>query len=124
MIEPIQAQLHVYGPLGATVLPDGTIAQVIANIYAPQNEAIVLDATTLNLYLGDPDDDDYENNIPDNTEIFCWCIGTVILKPSLIDGSSTLSFNLAVSQYVWNARREFQLTCVCSFHNSYFSSHF
>ncbi|KAJ7907696.1 hypothetical protein B0H13DRAFT_1879318 [Mycena leptocephala] len=59
------ATLRVYSGSGDAPLPDNTIAFVIAKACAPTGKPIELDALYLSAFPGDPNDDQYDEHIPE-----------------------------------------------------------
>ena len=59
------ADLHIYSPMNDILHPDNTIAFVHARTHIGSNGHVELDASHLICFSRDPEDESYENSIPD-----------------------------------------------------------
>ena len=73
----IQASLCVYSPPNDNPLPPQTVMFAIAKVFAPANGTILMDVLTLVPYPGNPDDDAYDDTIPDFPAMLAMVTGPV-----------------------------------------------
>ena len=102
----IQASLRVYSPPNDNPLPPQTVVFAVAKVFAPANGTILMDVLTLVLYPGNPDDDAYDDTIPDFPATLAMVTGPVRAKHHLCDSDSkSRAFFVEVSEYVCDTAR-------------------
>jgi hypothetical protein len=96
----LPAELRVYTPSATElILPNDTVAYVVAKCHFPVRELAVLDALYLAKVPGDVNDDRYEDRVPDIPIPFVFGIGQVAGEVPM--SSPVLKcFALSVSEYV------------------------
>ena len=96
--EALTAKLRIFAPVRTAVLPDMTVAFIIAKGHFAPGDTIYLDAYVLNPFPGDPSDDHYEDPIPDCPYPFVFVIGQV----TSIDNSSVNhpAINILATEYI------------------------
>ncbi|KAF8588292.1 hypothetical protein K439DRAFT_1406623 [Ramaria rubella] len=106
-------EIRVYTPRTATLFRDCTVVNVIGRLFAPSEGTFLIDVLNIVPFPGNPEDDeDYESSIVDDTSVKIWAIGTVIDNAEQwTDGSSRI-FSVAVSDYVRDKIRHFQISCL------------
>ena len=95
----LPADLRIYSPMNDILHVDNTVAFVHARAQITQNGTVLLDASHLVSCAGNPDDDDYENMIPDFPYPFVIALGNVSGRHSHMANGSRI-FPMAVSEYV------------------------
>ena len=96
----IPADIHIYSPYNDVVLPDDTIAFVVARAFCPPNETAFLDAYHLIPVPGNPTETEYQSQrVPDCPYPFALGVGAVSGTEVLAD-SVTKAFSVVVSDYV------------------------
>ena len=73
----INSELRVFAPARAAVLPNMTVAFVIAKAHVSSGEGSILDAYVVVPFPGDPSSNEYEDAIPDVPNPFVFVIGQV-----------------------------------------------
>ena len=74
----LPAELHVYTPSAMElILPNDTVAYVVAKCHFPAHELAVLDTLYLAKVPGDVNDDRYKDCVPDIPIAFVFSIGQV-----------------------------------------------
>lgn len=102
----IQASLRVYGPPNENPLPPQTVVFAVAKAFAPANGTILMDVLTLVPYPGNPDDDSYDDFIPDFPATLAMVTGPVHMKPFVCsDDSKSRGFFIEASEYVRDTAR-------------------
>lgn len=111
----LPANIRVYSPMNDVPHPDNTIAYVYARAHITNDLTVLMDASEIIACPGDPDDDSYQDSVPDMPNPFLIALGHVSGKAShLPDGSR--SFPLAASEYVRDNTHLSTIRCApCSF---------
>ncbi|KIP03196.1 hypothetical protein PHLGIDRAFT_54813, partial [Phlebiopsis gigantea 11061_1 CR5-6] len=73
----IPAELRIYSPPDDVAHPDYTIAHVVAKAHLAANGTALLDAISVAPVPGDPEDDSYEDRVPDLPYPFIFALGVV-----------------------------------------------
>ncbi|KDQ49074.1 hypothetical protein JAAARDRAFT_143925 [Jaapia argillacea MUCL 33604] len=111
----LPAKLHAYSPPNDTILPDNTVAFVIAKVFAPPNADIILNAIHVVPLPGNPNNDDYESHIPDVPHPFFLGLGSAQgLQETLADGKLR-GFTVLLSDYVRESVKQFNIQFVSFF---------
>jgi hypothetical protein len=95
----IGADIYIYSPLCAPLLPNMTIAYITAKFYAPSNGKVLLDSLHCFPFLGDPTQDDYDNLFLEELPNFVFLLGNVPTAHTF-NASGLRFFMLNVSEYV------------------------
>lgn len=96
----IPADIHIYSPYNDVVLPDDTIAFIVARAFCPPNETAFLDAYHLIPVPGNPTETEYQSQrVPDCPYPFALGVGAVSGTEVLAD-SVTKAFSVVVSDYI------------------------
>lgn len=95
----LPADLRVYSPMNDIPHPDNTIAFVYARGHIPHNDIAVLDASHVIPFPGDPDDETYEDSVPNLPNPFVIGLGQVTGRTELLSQGSRL-FHVATSDFV------------------------
>lgn len=99
--DPCPAEIRIYSPYGDTILPDNTVAFVVAKAQFPVNEPVLLEASTLIPMPGDPSDEDYELSLPDCPFPHVIGVGHVPSAAISLPGASkSKAFNVNCSDFV------------------------
>lgn len=99
---PVSAEIRKYSPPGECVLPDDTIAYVIAKAYVPASallDPVLLEAVHIAAEPGDPKSESYEDSVPDFLFPTVFAHGAVCEEPKT-DARGVVLFPLAVSDYI------------------------
>ena len=99
---PISAEIRKYSPPGECVIPDDTIAYVVAKAYVPastQSGLVLLEAIHIAPEPGNPNSEMYQDSVPDFPFPIVFAEGTVCEEPNT-EGGSVVLFALAVSDYI------------------------
>jgi hypothetical protein len=95
----LPANIRIYSPMNDVPHSDNTIAFIYARAHVTNTHSVLMDASEIVPCPGDPEDDSYQDSVPDMPNPFIIALGHVSGKPShLPDGSR--SFPLTVSEYV------------------------
>ena len=108
----IQANLRVYSPPNDQPLPSQTVVFAVSKAFAPANGTILLDVLTLVPYPGNPDDDAYEDTIPDFPATLAMITGPVRAKHHVGNDGKSRAFFVEVSEYVRDTARISNIECV------------
>ncbi|KAJ7233633.1 hypothetical protein C8J57DRAFT_1729387 [Mycena rebaudengoi] len=106
------ATLRIYSAAGDAPLPDNTVAFVVAKAFAPTNKPIELDALFLSAVPGDPNDDDYDERVPD-FPVFIYGVGHIPanhVPQSFDDGGK--AFTLSLTEYVAGGSKSSTIQCL------------
>ncbi|EIW85870.1 hypothetical protein CONPUDRAFT_150645 [Coniophora puteana RWD-64-598 SS2] len=110
------AQIRVYSPKRDQVLPNDTVAFVIAKAYFERGGTILLDTQPQQFFPipGDPSDEHYLDHVPEFSHPMLFAVGRVCPTSS---GDSVASpvrrFDLAVSEYVRNSTQHSTVELAC-----------
>ncbi|ETW84532.1 hypothetical protein HETIRDRAFT_312318 [Heterobasidion irregulare TC 32-1] len=74
---PIQSSLRVYSPPNDVPFPEQSIVFACTKAHAPMNDTVLLDAISVFAYPGNPDADDYQDDILDFPATFAAFTGLV-----------------------------------------------
>src|SRR5882762_8260072 len=95
----LPANVRIYSPMNDVLHADNTIAFVYALAHIPTNSIVVMDASHVLPFPGDPLTDSYEDSVPNLPNPFVIALGHVSGNAShLPEGSRT--FPILVSEYV------------------------
>jgi hypothetical protein len=95
----LPANIRIYSPMNDILHAENTIALVYARAHITNDSTVLMDASHIIPCPGNPDDDSYQDSVPDLPNPFVIALGHVSGRAShLPDGSRT--FPLAVSEYV------------------------
>jgi hypothetical protein len=75
--DPIPAQIRIYSPNGDVVHPDSTVVFLFAKVFAPPQGPILLEAKWAHPFPSNPNDDGYDDAIPDALYPTFFCLVTV-----------------------------------------------
>jgi hypothetical protein len=95
----LPGELRIYSPMNDVLHPDHTIAFVHARAHITANGHVQLDASHLIRFPGDPEDESYENSIPDFPYPLIIALGNVSSRHSHTPNGSRV-FPMSVSDYV------------------------
>jgi hypothetical protein len=110
------ADLRVYSPFKDALLPDETVAFIIAKGFAPLGESVQLDTFYLSQVPGDPSADSYDDSVPNVPIPFIFAIGQVSSGVSLLPGTKIKCFSVALTEYIRDDYRSSTIVFVlCSF---------
>ena len=98
---PILGELrsYCYSPTEA-VLKDNTVIFVVAKAHAPPNSVVLLECLYMAPIPGDPDEESYDDNIPDTQYPFIFCLGQVTRSTEPTATSTLKTFQMNVSEFV------------------------
>ena len=99
------ANIRIYGGPNGVPLMENTVAFAIAQAFVTADGSVRMDASFLVPVPGDPDDDTYEDGIPDVPIPFIFGVGQVMHSVPSTPQNSISSFQVSVSEYVRDARR-------------------
>ncbi|KIJ57953.1 hypothetical protein HYDPIDRAFT_72782, partial [Hydnomerulius pinastri MD-312] len=97
------AELRVYSPFNDSVLPDNTVAFVIAKAHFPggiPKENVLLEASHVIPLPGDPSSDTYENSLPDSPYPFVAGLGSVPSRTETLADGVSKGFTVVSSDFV------------------------
>jgi hypothetical protein len=95
----LPANIRIYSPMNDIPHADNMIAFVHARAHISNDFTVVMDASEIVACPGNPEDDAYQDTVPDMPNPFVLALGHVSGKAShLPDGSR--SFPISVSEYV------------------------
>ncbi|KIJ58462.1 hypothetical protein HYDPIDRAFT_64631, partial [Hydnomerulius pinastri MD-312] len=97
------AELRVYSPFNDSVLPDNTVAPVIAKAHFPggiPKENVLLKASHVIPLPGDPSSDTYENSLPDSPYPFVAGLGSVPSRTETLADGVSKGFTVVSSDFV------------------------
>ncbi|KAH9984944.1 hypothetical protein BJV77DRAFT_1034934 [Russula vinacea] len=110
---PIPADVIVECSPSQPLLRDNTAAFVIGRTFVPsrgERGPILLDTLQVSPIPGDPDDASYDTHVPSFSIPVVIAQGSVA-SASSTDSCATLSFPLAVSDYVWSSVKRSTVLC-------------
>jgi hypothetical protein len=113
----LPAELRKYSPTGDTVLPDDTIAFVVAKAYVPPvhvSKTVLLDVMFLIPIPGDPSSTDYDERAPDFYTPLIFGIGTVATAQEALPNTPVF-FPVTVSEFVRGSPKQSVLQYVFLF---------
>jgi hypothetical protein len=99
------------------ILPDNTVIFVVAKAHAPPNACVVMDSLYIAAIPGNPEDESYDDHVPDMCYPFVFCLGQVTRSLSATATSTLKTFQLNVSEYVRSKQNTSSLQC--AFHIIY-----
>lgn len=100
------ADLRVYASTGRPILPEGTVAFVIAKLCrasgdpAEDDPKFHLDAITIEPHPGDPSAEEYDSITPDNVVPWIWAVGSVASNLNVMPDKKSKSFKLIAADWV------------------------
>jgi hypothetical protein len=95
----LPANICIYSPMNDVPHSDNTIAFIYACTHVTNTHSVLIDASEIIPCPGDPDDDLYQDSVPDMPNPVLIALGHVSGKPNhLPDGSR--SFSLTITEYV------------------------
>ncbi|KAF8587865.1 hypothetical protein K439DRAFT_1544135 [Ramaria rubella] len=107
------AEIRMYSPHNENPIGDSTVVNLFGRIFAPSDGKAMIDGISMVPYPGDPaNKEKYESSILDDTSVKIWAVGTVLNNAELWKDGSLRIFNLAVSDYIRDKTRHFQLSCL------------
>ena len=112
----LPAELRKYSPSTDTILPDDTIAFVVAKAYVPSvdvSKTVLLDAMLLIPIPGDPSSPDYDERTPDLYTPLIFGIGTVAASQEALP-NTPVYFPTTVSEFVRGSPKQTVLQYVFS----------
>jgi hypothetical protein len=107
----INVDIHIYSPPHAPLLPNMTIAYIMAKLYAPSNGKVLLDSLVCFPFLGDPTQDDYDNLFLEELPNFVFLLGNMPTAHTS-NASGLCFFMLNVSEYIRDTARSSQIMYV------------
>ena len=103
----------MYSPAQDAILRDHTIAFVIGALHAPAGSPAFIDANQRFIpFSGDPRKEGYEKGVLDMPYLHVVAIGEVLDQADIVDDDTGRSFNIAVSEYVLDGFKPFELKFV------------
>ncbi|KAF8576087.1 hypothetical protein K439DRAFT_1368118 [Ramaria rubella] len=105
-----EANIRAYCPHGDSLLPDFTMVNLFARIFAPSDVNYLVDTFSMVAFLGNPNDDNYEVSIINDTFVKRWGVGIILNNAKQWKDGCSRIFNLGVLDYVCDKARHFQLT--------------
>jgi hypothetical protein len=107
----LPANLRIYSPMNDILHSDNTVAFVYARAHIASTSLVLMDASHVIPFPGDPLSDSYGDSVPNLPNPFVIALGHVSGKAShLPDGSRT--FPLALSEYVRDSTQVCAITYV------------
>ena len=97
--------LYVYSTSSDVLLPNNTVAFVIAKTWIPLHNIAILDALYLTKVPGDPNSEMYKDNVPDIPIPFVQGVGQVTGCTNVLPGTKINCFPVNVSEYVQDEQR-------------------
>ncbi|KAH7904539.1 hypothetical protein BJ138DRAFT_1019010 [Hygrophoropsis aurantiaca] len=107
----VSAEIRVYSPFNDTILPDNTVAFVVAKAFFPNNDTVLLDASHVIPMPGDPSSDDYDNFLPDCPYPFLIGLGSVPSKFELLPDGVSKTFNVISSDFIRDGVKSSTIQC-------------
>ena len=95
----LPANVRIYSPMNDVLHADNTIAFVYALAHIPINSIVVMDASHVLPFPGDPQTDSYEDSVPNLPNPFVIALGHVSGNASHLPEGSRM-FPILVSEYV------------------------
>ena len=95
----LPANIRIYSPINDIPHADNTIAFVYARAHITNDLTVLMDASEIIACPGDPNDDSYQDSVPDMPNPILIALGQVSGKASHLPDASRC-FPLAVSEYV------------------------
>ncbi|KAJ6464580.1 hypothetical protein C8R45DRAFT_840272, partial [Mycena sanguinolenta] len=96
----VVAEIRFYATNDTQSLPYGSVVFALCKAHAPANSAIILDAVTFILILGDRNSQAYEDQLPDEHRSFAFAVGHVTGQPEIPnDGFFSRAFSMSGSDY-------------------------
>lgn len=97
----LPAELCIYSPFNDTVLQDQTVVFAVAWAHFPSHGTILLDASHLFPFPGDPSEEDtYDHNLPDCRVPFVIGLGSVPFHHEMLSDGVSKAFNVVCSDFV------------------------
>ncbi|KAI6150346.1 hypothetical protein BKA82DRAFT_139069, partial [Pisolithus tinctorius] len=100
------AQVQVYSPFNDTVHTEDTVAFMVARTYIPTSipkDTILLEASDVIPFLGDPTSEEYKAALPDCPCMFVYGLGSVSSHAITLPDGVLKAFSITASDYVWDA---------------------
>ena len=113
--DAFMAEIRIYSPPRDPLLPEYTVAYVMAKMHAPSNSVVLLDALQCFPFPGDPSDDGYDSIFPSNIPTFVFVLGNVPTAHTT-DAIGSRLFNMNITEYVRDAPRSYVLSYVSLFY--------
>ena len=88
--------LHLTNPL----LADEIAVHVVGRFFAPPSGTILIDTLSLTPFLGNPCDDAYEDQLPNNTTLRITVVGGVSTAARTSSEETSRGFDLHITEYV------------------------
>jgi hypothetical protein len=99
--DPCPAEIRIYSPYGDTILPNNTVAFVVAKAHFPVYEPVLLEASSLIPMPGDPSDEAYEVTLPDSPFPHVIGVGHVPSAAITLPGANkSKAFNVDCSDFM------------------------
>ena len=109
----LPAELRIYSPFNDTVLQDHTVVFTISRAYFPSHGTILLDASHLFPFPGDPSEEDaYDRNLPDCRIPFVIGLGSVPFRHEMLSDGVSKAFNVVCSEFVRDGSKTSTVQCV------------
>jgi hypothetical protein len=95
----LPTNVRIYSPMNDVLHVNNTIAFVYARAHIPTNSIVVMDASHVLPFPGDPQTDSYEDSVPNLLNPFMIALGHVSGNGSYLPEGSQM-FPILVSEYV------------------------
>jgi hypothetical protein len=109
----ISADLRVYCTPADPILPNDTVAFVVAKCNLIPHETSLLEALYVTKVPGDPRDESYEERVPDIPIPFVFAVGQVLGTVPMADGG-VKCFAVNISEYVRDDLKYCAIQCVAA----------
>lgn len=113
------AEVRIYSPPRDPLLPEYTVAYIMAKMYAPSNSVVLLDSLQCFPFPGDPSNDGYDSIFPSAIPTFIFVLGNVPTAHTT-DAIGSRLFNMNITEYVRDAPRNYALSYVLFFYSIFF----
>lgn len=107
----LNAEIRTWSPANEALLPDGTVVDLLAKVFAPPNATLLLDAFQMTAFPGDPQSAVYEDNIPDRPFPTFFVLGHTHGLAETMDDTVSVGYFVQTSDYVRDQTRSSRVYC-------------
>jgi len=94
-----ELQFYCFSPT-ESVLKDDTVVYMVVKVYASPHSMVLLESLYLIPLPGNPNDNSYEDNLPDISHLFVFALGLITCTAESTASSTLKMFHMNVSDYI------------------------